>query len=217
MNSVLKIKLYSEALWGFPGGTSGKEPVCQCRRHKSHGFDPWVGKITWKRAWPPTLATENAMDIGAWRGTVHRVTKSQEQLKQLSVRLAKQMEGKRERSGWKEPSAARGWLKVRMWTGSDTVLKDGFQACAEQRADQKMNCDLLMKMPHYFAITPIQSPKLSCEMKARDPMARKEGTLCEWRRAHTSRTRGSLRSAPIWTKTSEAPYCRVPTWRADRE
>ena len=28
-----------------PGGTSGKEPACQCRRHKRHGFDPWVGKI----------------------------------------------------------------------------------------------------------------------------------------------------------------------------
>ena len=21
-------------LWGFPGGASGKEPTCQCRRHK---------------------------------------------------------------------------------------------------------------------------------------------------------------------------------------
>ena len=39
---------------GSPGGTSGKEPTCQCRRHKRHGFDPWVGKISWKRAWQPT-------------------------------------------------------------------------------------------------------------------------------------------------------------------
>ena len=30
---------------GFPGGTSGKEPTCQGRRCKRHGFDPWVGKI----------------------------------------------------------------------------------------------------------------------------------------------------------------------------
>ena len=29
---------------GFPGSPSGKEPVCQCRRHKRHGFDPWVGR-----------------------------------------------------------------------------------------------------------------------------------------------------------------------------
>ena len=34
--------------------TSGKEPACQCRRHKRHGFDPWVGKILWRRAWQPT-------------------------------------------------------------------------------------------------------------------------------------------------------------------
>ena len=37
-----------------PGGASGKEPTCQCRRHKRHGFDPWVGKIPWRRAWQPT-------------------------------------------------------------------------------------------------------------------------------------------------------------------
>ena len=30
---------------GFPGGASGKEPSCQCRRPKKYGFDPWVGKI----------------------------------------------------------------------------------------------------------------------------------------------------------------------------
>ena len=28
---------YSQ-LTGFPGGTSGKEPTCQCRRHKGHGW-----------------------------------------------------------------------------------------------------------------------------------------------------------------------------------
>ena len=27
---------------GFPGGSSGKEPTCQCRRRKRRGFDPWV-------------------------------------------------------------------------------------------------------------------------------------------------------------------------------
>ena len=37
----------------IPGGTSGKEPACQCRRHKSCGFDPWVGKIPWRRAQQP--------------------------------------------------------------------------------------------------------------------------------------------------------------------
>ena len=39
---------------GFPVGTSSKEPACQCRRHKRHGLDPWIGKIPWRRAWQPT-------------------------------------------------------------------------------------------------------------------------------------------------------------------
>ena len=36
---------------GFPGGAKGKESACQCRRHKRCGFDPWVGKIPWRRAY----------------------------------------------------------------------------------------------------------------------------------------------------------------------
>ena len=36
---------------GFPVGASGKERPCQCRRY---GFDPWVGKIPWRRKWQPT-------------------------------------------------------------------------------------------------------------------------------------------------------------------
>ena len=39
----------------FPGSTIGEEPICQCRRHKRLGFDPWVGKFPWRRAWQPTL------------------------------------------------------------------------------------------------------------------------------------------------------------------
>ena len=39
---------------GFPAGTGGKEPTCQCRRHKRCGFDPRVRKIPWNRKWQPT-------------------------------------------------------------------------------------------------------------------------------------------------------------------
>ena len=45
----------SLAIRDFLGGNSGKESPCQCRRHKTPGFDPWVGKISWRRAWQPTL------------------------------------------------------------------------------------------------------------------------------------------------------------------
>ena len=46
---------------GFPGGAGGKEPVCQCRRHKRLGFDPWVGKIPLEEG----MATHSS--ILAWR------------------------------------------------------------------------------------------------------------------------------------------------------
>ena len=38
---------------GFTGGASGKGPACRCRRHKRHAFDPWVGRIPWRREWQP--------------------------------------------------------------------------------------------------------------------------------------------------------------------
>ena len=42
--------------WGFPDGASGKEPICQRRKHKRQrrGFDPKVRKIPWRRARQPT-------------------------------------------------------------------------------------------------------------------------------------------------------------------
>ena len=40
--------------WGFPRGSIGKEPACQCRRHKRYGFHPWVGKSHWSRKQQPT-------------------------------------------------------------------------------------------------------------------------------------------------------------------
>ena len=39
---------------GFPGGTSGKELACQCRRPKRCGFDPWIRNIPWRSKWQPT-------------------------------------------------------------------------------------------------------------------------------------------------------------------
>ena len=34
-----------------PRWQSGKDPACQCRSHKTCGFDPWIGKIPWRRKW----------------------------------------------------------------------------------------------------------------------------------------------------------------------
>ena len=35
----------------FPGGSGSKSICLQCGRA---GFDPWVGKIPWRKKWQPT-------------------------------------------------------------------------------------------------------------------------------------------------------------------
>ena len=47
-------KLLLYCVLGFPGGTSGKESTCQCRRHKRRRFDPWVREIPWRNERLPT-------------------------------------------------------------------------------------------------------------------------------------------------------------------
>ena len=39
---------------GFKGDASGKEPTCQSRSLRRCRFDPWIGKISWRRAWQLT-------------------------------------------------------------------------------------------------------------------------------------------------------------------
>ena len=34
------------------GGTSAREPGCQCKKPRRH--DPWIRKIPWRRAWQPS-------------------------------------------------------------------------------------------------------------------------------------------------------------------
>ena len=46
------------------GGISDKEPACQCRRHKRHWFNAWVGK--------EDMATH--FSILAWRVPMDRET-----------------------------------------------------------------------------------------------------------------------------------------------
>ena len=59
----------------FPGGSSGKEPACQCRRCRGHRFDSWVGKISWRRKWQPTLVflPGKSHRQRSLQATVHRV------------------------------------------------------------------------------------------------------------------------------------------------
>ena len=61
---------------GFPGGASGKEPACQCRRLKRLicGWGRSPGEGNGNALWYSCL--ENPMDGGAWWATVHGVAES---------------------------------------------------------------------------------------------------------------------------------------------
>ena len=71
--SGLNRLMYSK---GFPGGASGKESACQCRRHKR--FIPGLGRHPGVGNSNPLQysSLENPIDRGAWKATVHGATKN---------------------------------------------------------------------------------------------------------------------------------------------
>ena len=60
---------------GFPGRASDTEPTSQSRRHRKLGFNPWVRKIPWRRAWKPTPEFLPRESHGQ-RSLIYRVTGS---------------------------------------------------------------------------------------------------------------------------------------------
>ena len=86
-----KLRSLTQNTQTFPGGASGKESACRCRRYERQGFNPWVRKTPMRRTWQPTpvFLPENPMDRGAWWATVHRVTKTWTQLKWLNTHAHK--------------------------------------------------------------------------------------------------------------------------------
>ena len=73
-------------LRGLPRWLNGRESTCQCKRHRRHVFDPWVGKIPWRREWLLTPiflpgkshGQRNLVGYGPWG------RRESTQLKQLS-------------------------------------------------------------------------------------------------------------------------------------
>ena len=65
----LNLELLAGTQICFPGDPVVKNPLPM--QDTSHGFDPWVKKIPWRRKWQPTCLG-NPMDRGAWWATVHR-------------------------------------------------------------------------------------------------------------------------------------------------
>ena len=74
-------------LLGFPGGASGKERACRCRRHKRRSFNfSGLGRSAGEGQGNPLQYSclENPMDRGALWAMVHRVAKSWTRLNRLS-------------------------------------------------------------------------------------------------------------------------------------
>ena len=63
---------------GFPGGASGKESACPCRRHRDVGSISGSEKSRGGGNGTSLQYSclENPTDRGAWRATVHGVTES---------------------------------------------------------------------------------------------------------------------------------------------
>ena len=53
---TLSTCIYALLNWslGIPRCLCGKQSARQFRRHRRCGFNPWVGKIPWRRKWQPT-------------------------------------------------------------------------------------------------------------------------------------------------------------------
>ena len=76
---------------GFPGGASGKESGCQCRKRRRRGFDSWVRKIPWRRKWQPTPVflpgkshgQRSLAGSGRWDGKESDTTDTHNQERQL--------------------------------------------------------------------------------------------------------------------------------------
>ena len=66
---------HTQDLLGFPGGASGKEPTCQCKRYKTRESERSPRREYGNPFQYSCL--ENLMDRGAWWATVHEVAKSQ--------------------------------------------------------------------------------------------------------------------------------------------
>ena len=84
LQGIISISISVRGTWGFPDGSVVKESACNAG-DAGDRFDPWVGKIAWRRTWQPTP--------GFWPGKSHRqkslwlqsmgVTKSRTRLKQV--------------------------------------------------------------------------------------------------------------------------------------
>ena len=94
---------------GFPGGTSGKQLTCKCRRCKRWWFDPWIRKIPWRRKWQPTPVFLPGEAHSQRSLEACKVSKRWTWLKQLS------MPAHRGQIPWRRTHRTQGWERSLGW------------------------------------------------------------------------------------------------------
>ena len=88
----------SQRYKGFPGGTSGKQPACQSRRHKRCGLDLWIEEGTtthsniliWAISWteePCRLQPMELQRLGHYSATAHAHAVKRKRKKLNSLKL----------------------------------------------------------------------------------------------------------------------------------
>ena len=75
---LLRCSVMISDLMGFPGGLSGEESACQCRKRRRLRLNPWVRKISWRWKWQctPVFLLEISHRQRSLVGCSHRVTKN---------------------------------------------------------------------------------------------------------------------------------------------
>ena len=75
--SFLEVTIIFFDVWGFPGGSDGKESACNTRDTDSI---PGLGRSSGEGNCYSYSRLENSMDRGEWQAIVYGVVKSQTQL-----------------------------------------------------------------------------------------------------------------------------------------
>ena len=143
---------------GLPQWLSGKEPTCQCRRHKRQRFDPWVGKIPWRMAWQstPVFLPGESHDRGDCRATEHGVAKSQTWLNRLSTVNQKQTTSKYTRWNSGQFNSVQllscVWLSATPWTAARQA---SLSITNSRNSPQPMSIESVMPSNHLILCRPL--------------------------------------------------------------
>ena len=106
---------------GFPGGTSGKEHTCQCRRHKRCGFNSSIRKIPWRRAWKHTpVFLPGGFPWTEELGRLHRAARVENNWSYLAhMRARPLLQSKEKKHQWLFNPGNNGFICLNTWVKTE--------------------------------------------------------------------------------------------------